>query len=86
MRTYLTAVARLLTGAQGGEEDDGDGEYQVKSPDVDKKGDTLTVGTDTATVRTPDVDAGMKKDTLIVDRPTVDVKTPAERKGDTAGS
>jgi len=86
VRTYLTAVAVILFAALGACQKSGDGEYQVKTPDVDKKGDTLTVGTDTATVRTPDVDAGMKKDTLIVDRPTVDVKTPAERKGDTAGS
>jgi hypothetical protein len=64
----------------------GEGEFQVKGPDVDKKGDTITIGTDTATVRTPSVDAGVKTDTLVVPRPTVDVKTPAERKGDTARS
>lgn len=58
----------------------GDGEFQVKGPDVDKKGDTITIGTDTATVKTPTVDAGVTKDTLIVDRPTVDVKTPGERR------
>ena len=64
----------------------GDGEYKVTTPGIDKKGDTLTIGTDTATVRTPEIDAGMKKDTLVVDRPTVDVKSPDERKGASAGS
>ena len=62
----------------------GEGEYQVKGPDVDKKGDTISIGTDTATVKTPTVDAGMTKDTLVVDRPTVNVKTPGERRADSA--
>ena len=64
----------------------GEGEFQVKTPDVD-------VSTDTTTIKTPSVDVGSKidtintpvvgttKDTLIVDRPTVgtkktEVKTP----------
>jgi hypothetical protein len=55
----------------------GEGEYQVKTPDIDVK-------TDTTTIQTPSVDAGMTKDTLIVDRPTIDVKTPSERKADSA--
>ena len=75
----LTAVTTL-----GACKKTGEGEYQVKGPDVDKKGDTISIGTDTATVTTPSVDAGMKKDTLVVDRPTVDVKTPGERKADSA--
>ena len=79
-RLLLVSILLLLGACQKS----GEGEYQVKTPDVDRKGDTVTIGTDTATVRTPEVDAGMKKDTLIVDRPTVDVKTPAERRGDTA--
>ena len=41
----------------------GDREYEVEKP---------VVGTQTDTVRTPDVDVGMKKDTLSV--PDVDVK------------
>jgi hypothetical protein len=57
----------------------GDGEYQVKTPDVN-------VSTDTTTIRTPTVDVGSKidtistptggtvKDTLIVDRPVVGTK------------
>ena len=81
----LTAVLALSAlAALGACQKTGEGEYQVKGPDVDKKGDTITIGTDTATVRTPAVDAGMTKDTIVVDRPTVDVKTPAERRGDTA--
>jgi hypothetical protein len=67
----LTAVSTL-----GACEKTGEGEFQVKTPEVDVK-------TDTTTIQTPSVDAGMTKDTLIVDRPTVDVKTPSERKGDT---
>lgn len=51
----------------------GEGEYQVQTPDVD-------VSTDTSTVRTPSVEAGMTQDTMIVNRPTVDVNTPAERR------
>jgi hypothetical protein len=75
----LTAVSAL-----GACKKTGEGEYQVKGPDVDKKGDTISIGTDTATVQTPTVDAGMKKDTVVVDRPTVDVKTPADRRADSA--
>lgn len=53
----------------------GEGEYQVKTPDVD-------VSADTHTVTTPSVEAGTVKDTLVVDRPTVDVKSPAERQAE----
>jgi hypothetical protein len=67
----LTAVSTLAACQKTGE-----GEYQVKTPDVDVK-------TDTTTIQTPSVDVGTTKDTMIVDRPTVDVKTPAERRGDT---
>ena len=80
MTKLVVALALAGATALGACSKTGDGEYQVKGPDVDKKGDTITIGTDTATVRTPDVDVGTKKDTLIVDRPTVDVKSPAERK------
>ena len=48
----------------------GEGEYEVDKP---------VVGTETDTVRTPDVDVGMKKDTITV--PDVDVnKKKAEVK------
>ena len=86
MRTHVPALALTALVLLGACQKTGEGEYQVKTPGVDRKGDTLSVGTDTATVRTPDVDAGVKRDTVIVDRPTVDVKTPAERRGDTAGA
>jgi hypothetical protein len=85
MRTLGRVLTLTALTALGACQKTGEGEYQVKGPDVDKKRDTITVGTDTATVRTPDVDAGMKKDTLILGRPTVDVRTPAERKGDITG-
>jgi hypothetical protein len=48
----------------------GEGEYQVKTPDVD-------VSTDTTTVRTPSVDVGT--DTVQMTVPDVDVKTPSQR-------
>jgi hypothetical protein len=80
----VVVLALAAASALGACKKTGEGEYQVKGPDVDKKGDTITIGTDTATVTTPSVDAGMKKDTLVVDRPTVDVKTPGERKADSA--
>jgi hypothetical protein len=48
----------------------GEGEYQVKTPDVD-------VSTDTTTVRTPSVDVGT--DTVQMKVPDVDVKTPSQR-------
>jgi hypothetical protein len=53
----------------------GEGEYKVKTPDID-----VNASVDTTTVRTPSVEAGVKTDTMIVKTPTVDVKTPDERK------
>ena len=76
MRKLIAVLALAAVSTLGACTKTGEGEYQVKTPDVDVK-------TDTTTIQTPSVDAGMTKDTLIVDRPTVDVKTPAERKGDT---
>jgi hypothetical protein len=76
VRKLIAVMALTAVSALGACQKTGEGEYQVKTPDVDVK-------TDTTTIQTPTVDAGMTKDTLIVDRPTVDVKTPAERKGDT---
>ena len=76
MRKLIAVLALAAVSTLGACKKTGEGEYQVKTPEVDVK-------TDTTTIQTPSVDAGMTKDTLIVDRPTVDVKTPAERKGDT---
>lgn len=57
----------------------GEGEYKVKTPDVDVNTKETTintpsvdVGTKTDTINTPVV--GTKKDTLIVDRPTAGTK------------
>ena len=77
MRKLIAVLALAAVSTLGACKKTGEGEFQVKTPDVDVK-------TDTTTIQTPSVDAGMTKDTLIVDRPTVDVKTPAERKRDTA--
>ena len=77
MRKLIAVVALTAVSALGACKKTGEGEYQVKTPDVDVK-------TDTHTVQTPSVDVGTKKDTIVVDRPTVDVKTPDERKADSA--
>ncbi|MFN2400596.1 MAG: hypothetical protein ABR543_18460 [Gemmatimonadaceae bacterium] len=47
----------------------GEGEYQVKTPDVD-------VSTDTTTIRTPDVD--VTTDTVRLKVPKVEVKNPPQ--------
>jgi len=72
----LTVAAATTLGAC---KKTGEGEYQVKTPDVDVSTDTTTiktpsvdVGTKTDTINTPVV--GTTKDTLIVDRPTVGTK------------
>jgi hypothetical protein len=64
-QTLILLTAAVLI---GGCKKTGEGEYQVKTPDV-------TVGTDTHTVRTPSVDIG--RDTHVIERPSI------ERKGDT---
>ena len=51
----------------------GEGEFQVKTPDVDVKADSTTI-------QTPSVDVNTRPETTIVKVPDVDVKTPAERK------
>jgi hypothetical protein len=72
----LTLAAATTLGAC---QKTGEGEFQVKTPDVD-------VSTDTTTIKTPSVDVGTKtdtistpvvgttKDTLIIDRPTAGTK------------
>jgi len=70
-KASLVAAIAILTVA-GACKKTGEGEYQVKTPDVD-------VSADTHTVQTPTVEAGTRTDTLITKTPTVDVKTPAER-------
>ncbi len=69
MRKLMIAAAVLAVTTVAACEKTGEGEFQVKTPDVD-------VSTDTATVQTPSVDVG--KDTVTV--PEVDVETPAERR------
>ena len=74
----VVAACALLT--VGACKRTGEGEYQVKTPDVD-----VDVSTDTTRIQTPTVDVGTQQDTLIVTRPTVDVdgpnnKTPDDKK------
>ena len=70
-KASLVAAVAILTIA-GACKKTGEGEYEVKTPDVN-------VSTDTHTVQTPTVETGTRTDTLITKTPTVDVKTPAER-------
>ncbi len=79
MRKLALTVTLAATAALGACQKTGEGEFQVKTPDVD-------VNTKTTTVQTPSVDVGTKKDTintpvvgttkdtLIVDRPTAGTK------------
>ncbi len=76
MRKFLIAAV-ILTLPIAACKKTGENEYQVKTP---------TIGTDTNTITTPDVDVGMKKDTistpvvgtkpetLIVQKPVVGTK------------
>jgi len=80
---FVAAVAVL---ALAGCKKTGDGEYQVKTPDVDISADSATfktpdvdVGSRTDTINTPVV--GTQTDTIIVNKPVVgtkrtEVKTP----------
>lgn len=72
MRKAAIVAAIAIVTVAGACKKTGDGEYQVKTPDVQ-------VSTDTHTVQTPTVETGTRKDTVITTTPTVDVKTPAER-------
>ena len=71
MRKLTLVAALVAVSTLAACEKTGEGEFQVKTPDVD-----VNASTDTATVQTPSVEMG--KDTVTV--PEVDVKTPAERK------
>ena len=71
MRNLTIVAALLAVISLAACEKTGEGEFEVKTPNVD-----VNASTDTATVQTPSVDVG--KDTVAV--PDVDVKTPAERK------
>jgi hypothetical protein len=79
MRKASLVAAVAIISIAGACKKTGEGEYQVKTPDVD-------VSADTTTVQTPTVEAGTKKDTVVVTTPTVDVKTPAQRRADSAAA
>lgn len=77
MRTKFILCAALLALPLSACKKTGENEYQVKTPEI---------GTDTSTIRTPDVDVGSKtttinapvvgtqKETLIVNKPVVGTK------------
>ena len=83
MRSSMLVVALATAVALGACKKTGEGEYEVKTPDVDVSMDSTTintpsVGTTTDTINTPVV--GTTKDTLIVDRPTAGTqKTEVKR-------
>ena len=79
MRKIALVATLALSATLGACTKTGDGEYQVKTPDVDVNTKTTTVntpsvdvGTKTDTISTPVV--GTTKDTVIVDRPTAGTK------------
>ena len=77
MRKSAVAFALVATAALGACKKTGEGEYQVKTPDVNVSTDTTTirtpsVGTETDTINTPVV--GTTKDTVVINRPTVGTK------------
>ncbi len=77
MRKLALASSLVAVAALGACTKTGDGQYQVKTPDVsvDTKTTTVntpTIGTKTDSISTPVV--GTKKDTLVVDRPVVGTK------------
>ncbi len=88
MRTLAIAASLAAAVSLAACTKTGDGEFQVKTPDVD-----VNVSSDTTTIRMPTVDVGTKvdtintpvigtvKDTIVVDRPTggmkrTEVRTP----------
>ncbi len=77
MRKLAITMTLATTAILGACTKTGDGQYQVKTPEVnvDTKTTTVntpTVGTKTDSISTPVV--GTKKDTLVVDRPVVGTK------------
>lgn len=76
MRKPTFVLTLSLAAALGACQKTGEGEYQVKTPDVN-------VSTDTATIRTPSVDVRTEPETVITNVPKVDVQTPAERQAGT---
>ena len=69
MRALLIAATLIAVTTLAACEKTGEGEFQVKTPEVD-----VDVSSDTSTIRTPSVDVG--KDTVTV--PTVDVDMPKD--------
>ena len=73
MRKVIVAAALAAMSTLVACKKTGEGEYQVKTPDVN-------VSTDTHTVETPS--AEVRKDTVTTEVPKVRVKTPEERKAE----
>ena len=71
MRKVVAIMALAAVTTLGACKKTGEGEFQVKTPDVD-------VSTDTNTVRTPSVDVNTRPETTIVNVPDVDVKRPGD--------
>lgn len=77
MRTRALLLTLAATAALGACTKTGEGEYQVKTPDVSVDTKTTTVNTPTVGTRTDSISTpvvGTKKDTLVVDRPVVGTK------------
>lgn len=79
MRKSALIASLAVSAALGACTKTGEGEFKVKTPDVDVKAKETTintpsvdVGTKTDTINTPVV--GTTKDTIVVDRPTAGTK------------
>lgn len=80
MRTRALFLTLAATTALGACTKTGDGQYQVKTPDVSVDTKTTTVNTPTVGTRTDSISTpvvGTTKDTLVVDRPVVGTKKTA---------
>ena len=80
MRKSALLPTLLAAAALGACTKTGDGQYQVKTPEVDVNTKTTTVntptlGTKTDSISTPVV--GTQKDTVVIDKPVVGAKKTA---------
>ncbi len=80
MRRIALAVSLAAISSLGACKKTGDGEYQVKTPDISVHTDSTTIktptlGTRTDTINTPVV--GTQKETLVVNKPVVGMKKTA---------
>jgi hypothetical protein len=87
VRRIALAASLAAISSLGACKKTGDGQYQVKTPDVHVSTDSTTIRTPTVTTRTDTINTpvvGTQKETLVVNKPVVGtkktaVKTPVVR-------